>query len=84
MANLADVRFLKDPTGRMWVAVVTSAMQYSDGFKGCNWQLYSPEGKIVTYGISRGWDGEGAGSALSAHDYARRAAKRRWKKIVPC
>lgn len=80
MANLADVRFLDAPDGRKWVAVVTSATQHHDGFRGCWWELYDPNGKRSASGLSRGWDKEGAGSALSAHDYARRAAKRRWSK----
>lgn len=81
MANLADVRFLDAPNGQKWVAVVTSATQYHDGFRGCWWVLYSPTGKTEGRGFSRGWDKEGAGSALSAHDYALRAAKRRWRKL---
>jgi len=81
MANLPDVRFHEAPDGRKWVAIVTSAFEYSDGFRGCNWMLYDPDGALEGYGYSKGWDGQGAGSALRAHDNARAAARRRWRKF---
>jgi hypothetical protein len=47
-----------------------------DSFHGCYWHLYSLEGKLLTSGYSKGWDQDGAGSAISAQRLAKRAAAR--------
>lgn len=58
-----------------WCAVVTSGAP--DGFSGCHWQLYNRYGDTVSYGVSTGRGGEGIGSALTAMQLAKAAARRR-------
>jgi hypothetical protein len=67
----------KHDPARRWFAVVTSGAP--DRFEGCYWHLYDMEGQTVSYGHSRGWNGDGAGSALSAMKLAKAAARRRDK-----
>lgn len=74
--NLADVHFLDLPSGR-WTIVVTSGQP--DRFPGSYWQLFNPEGKSDGMGETKGWDGQGAGSALSAVTLGKAAARRRDK-----
>ena len=75
MANFADCRLVTDDSGEACIVAVTSARP--DGLKGCYYTLHTPDGKLVWSGESKGWDGEGAGSALSAMK-AGKAAARRW------
>jgi len=79
LPSVEIVRSRHDPA-RFWVAVQTSGAP--DNFCGCYWQLYDDRGKLVSYGESRGWNGNGAGSALSAMKLAKTAARRR-DKVVP-
>lgn len=82
MANIPYVEIHKDPRGHPWVVVVTSARHYEDGFLGCHWQLYSAmHGKLESYGYSKGYGGDGRGSALTAMANAKKAMRRRWKKL---
>ena len=69
--------YSKHCEGVFWCAVVNSGSP--DGFKGCYWQLYDRNGDTVSYGESKGWSGDGAGSALSAMKLAKAAARRRDK-----
>lgn len=62
---------------RRWFAVVTSGSP--DRFDGCYWHLYDMDGRTVSYGSSKGWNGKGAGSALTAMKLAKAAARRRDK-----
>lgn len=69
--------------GHNFLILVSSG--HPDSFPGCYWRLYRVQfdsdkhvrTNIVRYGETRGWDGAGAGSALSATKLAR-AAARRW------
>jgi hypothetical protein len=72
--NIADVSVLD----KNLVIVVTSG--HCDGFKGCYWYVYDLEGGVVAGGQSKGWSGDGAGSALSAKKLAKAAARRFMKK----
>ena len=71
------IRSEHDPA-RFWCAVVMSGSP--DRFPGCYWHLYNSDGSIESYGSSKGWSGDGAGSALSAMKLAKAAAKRRDKR----
>lgn len=59
---------------RKYIGVVNSA--FPDGRKGCYWHLYDENGRIVSSGMSKGWDGNGTGSNPAALKLARRAAVR--------
>lgn len=95
MANIPYVEVHKDPQNKPWVIIVTSAHNYEDGFRGCHWHLYSCNGRgpveaigfvkgdngvLEAYGYSKGYGGDGAGSALTAMANAKKAMRRRWKK----
>ncbi len=61
----------------MLTSIMTSADMYNDGFKGVNYVNYDcATGKVVGYGHSKGWDGQGAGSMISGTYNAKRAAQR--------
>lgn len=82
MANIPYVEVHKDPKGNPWVIIVNSARPHDDGFLGCHWHLYScAHGKLESYGFSKGYGGDGAGSALTAMANAKKAMRRRWKKV---
>jgi hypothetical protein len=72
------IRSKNDPTV-FWVAVVSSGSP--DQFRGCYWHLYNSDSSIESYGWSKGWSGDGWGSAISAMRLAKKAAKRRDVKI---
>lgn len=74
VANFADCTLVSDDTGHHCIVAVTSAR--SDGEVGSYYTLHSPEGGLVGYGHSKGWQGTGSGSALSAMKNGRAAAKR--------
>lgn len=80
MGNVASVSTIKGET-KILFAVVNSTTVYSDGFKGCNWYLYDEDGKTISYGYSRGWDKQGAGSRISAMKNARASARRHLKRL---
>lgn len=69
--------YSKHREGVFWVAVVMSGSP--DRFPGCYWHLYNYDGSIETVGESKGWSGDGAGSAISAMKLAKAAARRRDK-----
>jgi len=79
MANFADCALVTDANGRGVIVAVTSA--HMDGVGGgCWWVLTSAQtGRMVRHGLSKGWDGAGAGSALRGMK-AGKAAARRWLK----
>jgi hypothetical protein len=79
MANFAECALVTDESGRGVIVAVTSA--HMDGVGGgCWWVLTSAQtGRMVHHGLSKGWDGAGAGSALSGMK-AGKAAARRWLK----
>ena len=79
MANVPIVSTIKED-GRVLFITVCMAFDYSDGFRGCNWHLFDEDGHVISYGYSRGWDQQGAGSAIYAMRYARRAARRYLKR----
>jgi hypothetical protein len=72
--NLPTVEIVEH-CGVKMICVVTSG--FPDNFRGCYWQLYDLDGKIVGYGESKGWGGNGAGSALTAMKNAKTSARRR-------
>lgn len=74
MANYADCRLVTDKNGNSCIVAVMSARP--DGLKGCYYTLHSPKGAIVGHGHSAGRDGSGMGSALTAMQNGRAAAKR--------
>lgn len=77
MANYPDCSLVTDELGNHCIVAVTSARP--DGLVGCYYTLHSGKGNIVGHGQSKGWDGDGAGSALSAMKNGKAAAKR-WLK----
>lgn len=81
MANLAYVETVRQGEHVM-ICIVNSAHHGSCGFRGCWWQLYDQDGKSQGHGMSKGWDKDGAGSALSAMKLAKAAAKRRLKRLA--
>lgn len=74
MANYANCKLVSDTNGQSCLVAVTAARP--DGLVGCYYTLHSPEGGLVGHGLSKGWDGSGAGSALSAMKNGQAAAKR--------
>lgn len=80
--NLPDVAIINDAAGRpAFVAVVSSGQP--DRFPGCYWRLFDMTGEHVAGGESKGWDGKGAGSMLSAMKNAKAVAKRRMRHPSP-
>ncbi len=77
MANFPDCALVKDREGRCIIVAVTSA--HYEGDCGCYWTLHCPKRGLVRSGQSKGWDGTGMGSALSAMKSGK-AAARRWLK----
>ncbi|MFL7901594.1 hypothetical protein ACJ41P_10705 [Azospirillum argentinense] len=74
--NLPDVAIIADSSGApAFIAVVSSG--YPDRFPGAYWRLFDMKGEYIAGGQSKGWDGQGAGSMLSAMTNAKSAAKRR-------
>jgi hypothetical protein len=67
----------KHSASATWFAVVNSGAP--DRFPGCYWFLYDESGRTISYGESKGWSGDGAGSAISAMRLAM-AAARRWDR----
>jgi hypothetical protein len=74
MANFADC-CLVELNGKCVIVAVTSASKDGMG-GGCWWTLHSKDGKILNHGITKGWDGMGAGSAISSMSCGKKAAKR--------
>ncbi len=76
MANVPTVEFVKQD-GFTVVCIMTSADMRNDGFQGVNYVNYDVETqKVVGYGYSKGWDGQGAGSMISGAKNAKIAAHR--------
>jgi len=65
------------------VAVKMLCDALGDGLPGCHYTLHDESGNICGSGHSKGWDGRGAGSALSAMKNGKAAARRtlrRWSR----
>lgn len=75
--NVPDVMVITVKGTKFIVAVSSGA---PDRFPGSYWYLYDIDGKTLGYGQTKGWDGQGAGSALRARDLARAAARRRLRR----
>lgn len=76
--NVPDVHVI-EVLGHKFIVAINSGLP--DNFRGTYWYLYRHEdGKVLAYGQSRGFDGVGGGSALSARALARAAAHRRVRR----
>lgn len=74
MANWANIQVVKS-NGKSAIVAVTSSR--SDGYPGCHYTVHRMrDGSVVRYGHSAGWDGLGAGSALSAMKNGKASARR--------
>ena len=74
--NLPSLEIV-ETCGVKMICVVTSGSP--DNFRGCYWQLYDLDGKLVSYGHSKGYGGTGMGSALTAMKQAKASARRRMR-----
>jgi hypothetical protein len=59
---------------RELILVINSG--FYDGFKGCYWHLHDLNSDLVSWGQSRGYGGDGMGSALSAMKLGKSAAQK--------
>lgn len=73
MANYADCRLVEKGDRRVIVAVTSGA---PDRLEGAYYTLHSAGGALLGSGHSKGWDGKGAGSYLSAMKNGIASAKR--------
>lgn len=78
MANVPTVHFVRRRDSNVSVVcIMTFADLYNDGFKGVNYANYDvATGKLVGRGFSKGREGTGLGSMISATENAKRAAHR--------
>lgn len=81
MGNVPYVSTVRKNNRTLFVAVC-SATVYEDGFKGSSWWTYDEDGNPMSHGYSKGWDGEGAGSALTAMQNGRASAHRHLRRMT--
>ena len=74
--NVPDVTVYKYAGHRF---IIVSDTRRPDA-AGCYWRLYDIDARLLCYGYSLGWDGDGAGAALSAPKLAKAAARRLVRK----
>lgn len=74
MANFADCCLVEDGEGRSCIVAVTSSRM--DGMGGCYYTLHTTDGRLVGSGHSKGFDGSGMGSALTAMKNGKASARR--------
>lgn len=74
MANFADCAVVRNGDGFVIVAVTSASKDDVGG--GSWWTLHDENGALFRHGITKGWSGDGWGSALTSMKAGKAAARR--------